>query len=85
MARPLPQEESAQAFIVFLGPLHQRRSSFTIQRFVSGGYLLQTKERVSLNTPKEDICNVKGEMVEKALSHTCLLYTSDAADDQGHV
>ena len=53
--RPLPW----QAFIVFLGPLHQRWSSFTMQRFVLGGYLLQTKERVSLNTSKEDICNVK--------------------------
>ena len=51
-------------FIVFLGPLHQRWSSFTMQRFVLGGYLLQTKERVSLNTSKEDICNVKGEVVE---------------------
>ena len=35
-----------------------------MQRFVLGGYLLQTKERVWLNTSKEDICNVKGEMVE---------------------
>ena len=25
---------------------------------------MQTKERVSLNTSKEDICNVKGEVVE---------------------
>ena len=58
--RPLP----GQAFIVFLGPLHQRWSSFTTQRFVLGGYLLQTKERVWLNTSKEGICNVKGEVVE---------------------
>ena len=35
-----------------------------MQRFVLGGCLLQTKERVSLNTSKEDICNVKGEVVE---------------------
>ena len=35
-----------------------------MQRFVLGGYLLQTKERVSLNTSKEDICNVKGEVVQ---------------------
>ena len=56
--RPLPW----QAFIVFLGPLHQRWSSFT--RFVLGGYLLQTKERMSLNTSKKDICNVKGEVVK---------------------
>ena len=32
--------------------------------FVLGGYLLQTKERVSLNISKEDICNVRGEVVE---------------------
>ena len=25
---------------------------------------MQTQERVSLNTSKEDICNVKGEMVK---------------------
>ena len=30
---------------------------------------MQTQERKSLNTSKEDICNVKEEMVEKALSH----------------
>ena len=59
-----------QAFIVFLGPLHQRRSSFTMQRFVLGSYLLQTKEKVLLNTSKEDICNVKGEVVETARFHT---------------
>ena len=34
-----------------------------MQRFVLGGYLLQTKERMSLNTSKKDIYNVKGEMV----------------------
>ena len=38
-----------------------------MQRFVLGGYLLQTKGRVLLNTSKEDICNVKGEMVETRL------------------
>ena len=37
-----------------------------MHRFVLGGYLLQTKERVSLNTSK-DICNVKGEMFETRL------------------
>ena len=30
---------------------------------------MQTQERVSLNTPKEDICNVKREMVERAKTH----------------
>ena len=60
-SRPLP----GQAFIVFLGTLHQGWSSFTMHRFVLGGYLLQTtKERMLLNTSKKDICNVKGEVVE---------------------
>ena len=63
-SRPLP----GQAFIAFLGPLHQRRSSFTMHRFVLDGYLLQTtKERMSINTSKKDICNVKEEMVENWL------------------
>ena len=35
-----------------------------MQRFVLGVYLLQTKERMSLNTSKKDICNVKREMVK---------------------
>ena len=36
-----------------------------MHRFVLGGDLLQTtKERMSLNTSKKGICNVKGEMVE---------------------
>ena len=39
----------------------------SLHRFVLGGYLLQTKEKMSLNTSKEDICNVKGEMVKKRL------------------
>ena len=51
--------------MVFLGLLHQRWSSFTMHRFVLSGYLLQTtKERMSINTSKKDICNVKGEMAE---------------------
>ena len=35
-----------------------------MHRFVSGGHLLQTKQRMLLNTSKKDICNVKGEMVK---------------------
>ena len=35
-----------------------------MHRFVLGGYLLQTKERMLLNTSKKDICNIKGEVVE---------------------
>ena len=64
---PLPQEESTltlalTGFYCFLGPLHQRWSSFTMHRFVLGGYLLQTKERVLLITSKKkDICKCKGK------------------------
>ena len=58
--KPLP----GQTGIVFLDTLHQRWSSFTMHRFVLGGYLLQTKERMLPNTSKKDICNIKGEMVE---------------------
>ena len=67
LERRAPWPSPWQAFIVSLGPLHQRWSSFTMQRFVLGGYLLQTQERVWLNTSKEDICNVKGEVVETML------------------
>ena len=35
-----------------------------MHRFVLGGYLLQTKERMSLNTSKKDICSGKREMVQ---------------------
>ena len=38
-----------------------------MHRFVSGGHLLQTKQRMLLNTSKKDICNVKGEMFETRL------------------
>ena len=39
-----------------------------MHRFVLGGYLSQTKERMMLlNTSKKDICNVKGEVVETQL------------------
>ena len=63
-SRPRPRPLPRQAFIVFLGPLHQGWSSFTMYRFVLGGYLLQTKERMSLITSKKDTCNAKGEVVE---------------------
>ena len=57
-SRPPP----GQAFIVFVGTLHQGWSSFTMRRFVLGGYLLQTtKERMLLNTSKKDICKCKGK------------------------
>ena len=60
-----------QAFIAFLGTLHQGWSSFTMHRFVLGSYLLQTtKERMLLNTSKKDIANVKGKVVEPVILHT---------------
>ena len=65
LKRRAPHPLPWQAFIVFLGLLHQRRSSITMQRFVLGGYLFQTKEKVSRNTSKEDICNVKGKVVRQ--------------------
>ena len=58
-----PETPPGQAFIVFLGTLHQGWSSFTVQRFVLCGYLLQkTKERMLLITSKKkDICKCKGK------------------------
>ena len=52
-----------QAFIVFLGTLHQGWSSFTMHTFALGGYLLQkSKERMLLITPKRKaICKCKGK------------------------
>ena len=58
-SRPLP----GQAFIAFRGTLHQEWSSFTMNRFVLGSYLLQvTKDTVLLITSeKKDICKCKGK------------------------
>ena len=39
-----------------------------MQRFVLGSYLLQTKERMSLNTSKEDICNLKDKWSKQLCS-----------------
>ena len=62
LKRRVPQPLPRQAFIVFLGTLHQGWSSFTMHRFVLGGFLLQTtKERMLLNTSKKDICKCKGK------------------------
>ena len=35
---------------------------------------MQTQERVLLNTSKEDICNVKGEVVQTARFHNWKVY-----------
>ena len=50
-----------QAFIGFLGIVHQGWSSFTMHRFAAG-YLLQiTKERILLITSKRRMLQIKGE------------------------
>ena len=56
-SQPLP----VQAFIAFLGTLHQW-SSFTMHRFTAGDYLLQTtKDRILLITSKRRMLQLKGE------------------------
>ena len=54
----------------FFGPLTSKKVLFYYTKVCFGWLSLQTQERVLLNTSKEDICNVKGEMVERAMSHT---------------
>ena len=61
-----PKRESqpppGQAFIVFLGILHGRWSSFTMHRFITGEYLLRTtKDRILLITSKTRMLQLKGE------------------------
>ena len=73
--RPLPQGGSAKSLALtslyrFFGPLTSKKVLFYYTKVCFGWLSLQTQERVLLNTSKEDICNVKGEMVERAMSHT---------------
>ena len=68
-ARPLPQEESTPTlaltgFYCFSRPLTSKKVLLYYTKVCFGWLSLQTQARVSLNTSKEDICNVKGEMVE---------------------
>ena len=57
-SRPL----SGQAFIAFLGTLHQGWTSFTMHRFTTGDYLLRTrKDRILLITSKRRMLQLKGE------------------------
>ena len=57
-AWPLP----GQAFIAFLGTLHQGGSSFTMHRFTVSDYLLQTtKDIMLLVTSKRRMLQLKGE------------------------
>ena len=47
LSERVPQALPGQAFIAFLGALHQGRSSFIMHRFALGDYLLQiTKKRM---------------------------------------
>ena len=66
--RPLPR----QAFIDFLGALHQGKFSFIMHRFALGDYLLQiTKERILLITTKKRMfANTRGKVVELVTLHT---------------
>ena len=65
--RPLP----GQAFIDFLGTLHQECSSFTMHRFAVCGYLLQiTKERKLLLQRERIFANAKEKLVELVTLHT---------------
>ena len=69
MPQPLSQEESTPTlaltgFYRFSRPLTSKKVLLYYAEVCFGWLSLQTKERVSLNTSKEDICNVKGEMVE---------------------
>ena len=51
-----------QAFIAFLGALHQGKSSCIMHRFALGDYLLQiTKERMLLTTSKKRMLQMQGE------------------------
>ena len=61
-ARESPRDLTppGQAFIVFLGTLHLGWSSFTMHRFVLGGYLLETKERMLAEYIKEGYLQCKG-------------------------
>ena len=75
MARPLPQEESAltlalTGFYCFSRPLTSKKVFLYYAKVCFGWLSLQTQERVLLNISKEDICNVKGEVVQKARFHT---------------
>ena len=74
-ARPPSPEENAltpalTGFYCFSRPLTSKKVLLYYAEVCFGWLSLQTKERVSLNTSKEDICNVKGEVVQTARFHT---------------
>ena len=74
MAWPLSQEESVPtlaltSFYCFSRPLTSKKVLFYYAKVCFGWLSLQTQERVSLNTSKEDICNIKGDVVQTARFH----------------
>ena len=54
----------------FFRPLTSKKVLFYYAKVCFGWLSLQTQERVSLNTSKENICNVKGEVVQTARFQT---------------
>ena len=73
--QPLPQKGSTltlalTGFYCFSRPLTSKKVLLYYAKVCFGWLSLQTQERVSLNTSKEDICNVKGEGVQMARFHT---------------
>ena len=67
--QPLPQGGSAKSLALtslyrFFRPLTSKKVLFYYTKVCFGWLSLQTQERVWLNTSKDDICNVKGEMVK---------------------
>ena len=68
---PLPQGGSTKSLALtslyrFFRPLTSKKVLFYYTKVCFGRLSLQTQERVLLNTSKEDICNVKWEMVKRA-------------------
>ena len=62
LSEKVPQPLPGQAFIAFLGALHQGRSSFIMHKFTLGDCVLQiTKERMLLITSKKRMLQMQGE------------------------
>ena len=65
-----PSRGERSGFYCFSRPLTSKKVLLYYTKVCFWWLSLQTQERKSLNTSKGDICNVKGEMVEKSLSYT---------------
>ena len=64
LKRGAPETLALTSFYWFSRPLTSKKVLFYYAKVCFGWLSLQTQERVSLNTSKEDICSVNGEMVE---------------------